>query len=483
MLVNFIGLRHLIETGGHGTCAAGGAAVSISSGAGMGYLGAQEKIVPLLELEDHGRRARLGGEAPGRGVDGGLLLLEDVHDHLDHPARRHADAADGNPPELHQPRADGHADDAGRSSSKSGQAFFDAYPTPIENRNATPEEQGWPLAFLNSDAASYVSGREPVHRRRRVQRHDAGRHPARPQRPRSLRTWPPAPIRSSPRRRTASSSSRSTGPSSATPPRPRSWCGSRASGRRSSSGGICAWRSSREAARRRSAPAAICGRSIPLLSGAVEPEDEWERALLADRTIATDWCLFSRPVDKPVISALNGDALGGGFELMLATDLRIAAEGIRLGLPEPKRGLVPGGGGVQRLPRQIPHAQAMELLLTADPIPAARALELGLINAVVPRDTLLEAALDLARRIAANAPVALQMIKRTLRETDSLPIQQAPRGRRTDPRSRLRDARRRGGPAGLRREACARLDRRVEASRVRSARRSSRFPCPRRCTW
>ncbi len=166
-------------------------------------------------------------------------------------------------------------------------------------------------------------------------------------------------------------------------------------------------------------------RSLPLLAGAAEPENEWERALVTDRRIATDWCLYSYSLDKPVISALNGDALGGGFELMLATDLRVAAAGVRLGLPEPKRGLVPGGGGVQRLPRQIPRAQALELLLTADPVPAERALELGLLNAVVPRASLLDAALDLARRVAANAPRSLQAIKRTLRETDSLPIQDA----------------------------------------------------------
>jgi enoyl-CoA hydratase len=166
-------------------------------------------------------------------------------------------------------------------------------------------------------------------------------------------------------------------------------------------------------------------RSMPLLGGAARPENEWEEKLLADRRCATDWTLFDFELDKPVICAPNGDALGGGCELMLASDLRVAAAGIRIGLVEPKRGLVPGGGGVQRLPRQIPRALALELLLTADPIPAERAFALGMLNQVVPREKLLDEALALARRVASNGPLALQAIKRTLRATECLPIDQA----------------------------------------------------------
>jgi enoyl-CoA hydratase len=166
-------------------------------------------------------------------------------------------------------------------------------------------------------------------------------------------------------------------------------------------------------------------RSIPLLGGALQPQDDWERRLLADRRCSTDWALFDFELDKPVICALNGDALGGGCELMLACDLRVAAAGIRIGLVEPRRGLVPGGGGVQRLPRQIPRAVALELLLTAEPISAERALELGMLNRVVAREKLLDEALGLARRVAANGPLALQAIKRTLRATEVLPIDQA----------------------------------------------------------
>jgi enoyl-CoA hydratase len=166
-------------------------------------------------------------------------------------------------------------------------------------------------------------------------------------------------------------------------------------------------------------------RSLPLSSGAAEPQDEWERQLVADRRCFTDWTLFDFELDKPVISALNGDALGGGCELMLASDLRIAAAGVQIGLVEPRRGLVPGGGGVQRLPRQLPRAIALELLLTAEPIAAERALQLGLLNRLVPRERLLDEALALARNVASNGPLALAAIKRTLRLTECMPIDAA----------------------------------------------------------
>ncbi len=111
---------------------------------------------------------------------------------------------------------------------------------------------------------------------------------------------------------------------------------------------------------------------------------------------------------KPVIAAIGGHCLAGGLELALACDVRIAAEHARFGLPEVKRGIMPGAGGTQRLPRAIPLSAALELLLTGDSIDAARALALGLVSRVVPADRLLDEALALARRIAANAPLAVQ---------------------------------------------------------------------------
>jgi crotonobetainyl-CoA hydratase len=117
-------------------------------------------------------------------------------------------------------------------------------------------------------------------------------------------------------------------------------------------------------------------------------------------------------VSKPTIAAVNGTALGGGTELALAADLIVAADTASFGLPEVKRGLIAGAGGVFRLPAQIPQRLAMEMMLTGDPISAATAKEYRLINEVVPADQLLDAALALAERISVNAPLSVQASKR-----------------------------------------------------------------------
>lgn len=114
---------------------------------------------------------------------------------------------------------------------------------------------------------------------------------------------------------------------------------------------------------------------------------------------------------KPVIAALNGHCLAGGMTLMLATDLRVAADHVSFALSEVKRGIIPANGGTQRLPEQLPHAIAMEMLLTGDPIDADAALRFGLVNRVVPAGQLMPAARELARRVAANAPLAVQAAK------------------------------------------------------------------------
>jgi crotonobetainyl-CoA hydratase len=118
------------------------------------------------------------------------------------------------------------------------------------------------------------------------------------------------------------------------------------------------------------------------------------------------------PVSKPTIAAVNGFALGGGTELALASDLVVAAESASFGLPEVSRGLFAAAGGVFRLPGQIPRKIAMEMIFTGEPISAARALALGLVNQVVPDGLALEAALALAEKISANAPLAVQASKR-----------------------------------------------------------------------
>jgi enoyl-CoA hydratase/carnithine racemase len=116
--------------------------------------------------------------------------------------------------------------------------------------------------------------------------------------------------------------------------------------------------------------------------------------------------IVAKPPAKPLIAAVEGRALGGGFEIALACDLIIAADDAWFGLPEVKRGLVAAAGGVLRLPRRIPRNVAMELILTGAPISADEARGLGLVNRAVPAGTAVKAALALAAEIAAHAPLA-----------------------------------------------------------------------------
>ena len=118
-----------------------------------------------------------------------------------------------------------------------------------------------------------------------------------------------------------------------------------------------------------------------------------------------------RKFPKPLVAAANGSALAGGLEIMLSCDLVVAAEHAAFGIPEAKRGLIAGAGGLLRLPKRLPLAVALELALTGDPIDAARAYTLGLVNRVVPGPKVLEEAVALAERIAENAPLALRYSK------------------------------------------------------------------------
>jgi len=127
-----------------------------------------------------------------------------------------------------------------------------------------------------------------------------------------------------------------------------------------------------------------------------------------------------RPFPKILIAAVNGAALGGGFEIALACDLVVAADHATFGLPEVKRGLFAGAGGVLRLPRVVALPIALELAVTGDSIDATRAFQLGLVNRVVPADQLLEETLTLATRVAGNAPVAVRETKRLMRDAASL---------------------------------------------------------------
>ena len=119
---------------------------------------------------------------------------------------------------------------------------------------------------------------------------------------------------------------------------------------------------------------------------------------------------------KPLIAAINGIAFGGGMETALACDIRIASENAVMGVPEVKWGLIPGWGGTQRLPRLINGAKAAELLLLGASVTAAEALEIGLINAVVPRDQLIPTAKEWALKICCNGPIAVRAAKQCMLE-------------------------------------------------------------------
>ena len=126
--------------------------------------------------------------------------------------------------------------------------------------------------------------------------------------------------------------------------------------------------------------------------------------------------------DKPTICAINGWALGGGTELLLATDIRIAAQEAQLGLPEITLGLIPGAGGTQRLMRQIAPCKARELMFTGDRITAEQAEKIGLVNQVVNRDDLMSEVMKMAHRIAGHSPLVLKFMKRNLQHGQDMSL-------------------------------------------------------------
>lgn len=129
--------------------------------------------------------------------------------------------------------------------------------------------------------------------------------------------------------------------------------------------------------------------------------------------------------DKPTIGAINGWALGGGTELLLALDIRIVAKEARLGLPEITLGLFPGAGGTQRMIRQVPLCRAKELMFTGDQITADEAVDIGLCNRAVPRAQLMEDVMKTAEKIAQKSPLVLRLLKRTLRNGSDMPLSAA----------------------------------------------------------
>src|SRR4051795_11069217 len=131
--------------------------------------------------------------------------------------------------------------------------------------------------------------------------------------------------------------------------------------------------------------------------------------------------LVTRDFPKPIIAAVNGPALAGGFEIVLSCDLVVAADSARFGIPEVKRGLMAAAGGLIRLPKRVPLAIALELAMTGDSVDAERALQLGLVNRVVPVGRVVDEAIALAERIGENSPIAVRQSRRLVREAAELP--------------------------------------------------------------
>jgi enoyl-CoA hydratase len=156
-----------------------------------------------------------------------------------------------------------------------------------------------------------------------------------------------------------------------------------------------------------------------------DPSDEWAQRFSTDADLAWKALLRHYHLTKPLIAAVEGYAVAGGTEILQSTDVRIAGESATFGITEVTRGLFPLGGSTVRLRRQIPYAKAMEILLTGRFVPAKEAEEIGLIGRVVPDGQALAEAKKVAEQIAANAPLSVQAVKRSVQETEGLPEAEA----------------------------------------------------------
>lgn len=167
------------------------------------------------------------------------------------------------------------------------------------------------------------------------------------------------------------------------------------------------------------------GRLIPLFTGARGPEDEFDRAIVEDPAVMQTALLRKFELWKPIVAAVNGFALAGGAELLQATDVRFASENATFAITEAARGLLPAGGSTVRLPRQVSYVEAMRILLVGERLSAAEAKRIGFVNDVVPRERLMEIALDTAERIAENGPLAVRKIKESVLRGSGLPLRAA----------------------------------------------------------
>lgn len=165
------------------------------------------------------------------------------------------------------------------------------------------------------------------------------------------------------------------------------------------------------------------GMDLKAFGGA--PDESYRDRMQADPDLHWKALLRHYHLRKPLVAAVEGYAVAGGTELLQATDIRVAGEGATLGVFEARRGLFPLGGSTVRLRRQIPYTVAMDILLTGRPVSAREALEIGLIGRVVPDGRALAEAKAIADTIAGNGPLAVEAIKRSVRETEGLPEDRA----------------------------------------------------------
>ena len=167
------------------------------------------------------------------------------------------------------------------------------------------------------------------------------------------------------------------------------------------------------------------GSLIPIMMRSREPQNEWEEKLYSNRRLLYAAMLRNASFFKPVVAAVRGQALAGGAELLLSTDVRVASTDATFALTEVRRGLIAGGGSLVRLARQVSWANAMEIALTGEPIDAAHALRIGLVNRVVDSEEVIATAEGLARMISLGAPIALAKTKEAMVRSNGRPLEEA----------------------------------------------------------
>jgi len=164
---------------------------------------------------------------------------------------------------------------------------------------------------------------------------------------------------------------------------------------------------------------------IPILTGARPPADDDERWIVESPQNTFKAMLRQRDWDKPIIAAVHGLCLTGGFEMVMGTDLRVASEDASFEMREAKFGIMPTGGSNVFLPRQVPLAAAKEILILGEEVPAARLYEWGFLNRLVPRERLMDEAMRIARRVCDNGPLAVQGMLRCIRITAEMDVDEA----------------------------------------------------------